>query len=386
MEYNSRQGGIYIHVPVCKGKCIYCSFYSVGCAERFNWRGFANAVVAELKNRVEEMSGWDESTLYIGGGTPSLMNPDVLCDMTSEVMAVSRARFQGDFKFTEVTLEVNPDDVDEERVLSWKKAGINRISLGVQSFQDDELRFIGRRHDSGQAIKAYKLLRNHFDNISLDLMFGLPGQTLESLRSNLNIIKTLHPEHISCYSLMFEERSALMKMREKGMVEETPEDISVEMFLMIDEELSAAGYRRYEISNYSKPGKESRHNSNYWIGIPYIGLGPSAHSYDGHAIRRWNAADLREYVKEKHLGNPEFSFEVLSADELREETIMTRLRIREGIDLKKFKLRFGEKEHDRLIHDSERFVNSGHMELGDKYLSLTKQGVMISDEIISSLF
>ncbi len=400
--------GIYIHVPVCRGKCIYCSFYSLGHTRNFNWHTFVDAIIAEYKNRQSERDGKTISTIYIGGGTPSLMPSSELSRLLAVIgverceqkqvpnIAVERCEQKQvpniaverceQSEALEITLEVNPDDVTPQLAWEWKEAGINRISMGVQSLNDRELKFIGRRHSAAQAIKAFRILRSYFSNISLDLIFGLPGQTLESLKDTLDKFIALRPEHISAYSLMYEERSAIIKMLERGSIMETPEDISVDMFKLINTTLSEAGYNRYEISNYSLPGYHSRHNSSYWDATPYIGLGPSAHSYNGDRIRKFNMPDLREYMTPTKLGNPSYESEILSEDELREEILMTRLRVTKGLELKSFDNRFGTNASQELMSKAQKHLKCGNLIVTDGHLRLTDNGVMISDDIIIDLF
>lgn len=380
-----RRGGIYVHVPVCRRKCLYCSFFSVGERLLQDWSGFVDAVLKEFHDRSQEIIDWSEVTIYIGGGTPSLMPTAefsrLMSGLTGILHEMNPAVIIG-----EVTMEVNPDDVTVVRAQQWSEAGVNRVSMGVQTLVDKELKSIGRRHDAATAREAYGILRGYFDNVSLDLMFGLPYQTLESLRETLDGFAEMRPEHISAYSLMYEERSALTRMRDTGKLEETDEDISVSMFKEIGSRLREAGYDRYEISNYSLPGYESKHNSSYWEGIPYIGLGPSAHSYDGSCVRRWNVADIAEYLKGVATGKDYYEKEHLDRRELIEERIMTGLRKASGIDLFRFEEDFGSHEYKRLRDNAEKGLAAGLLEIKDDGLRLTEKGVMISDEIIVELF
>lgn len=311
-----------------------------------------------------------------------MMDVDGLRWMLDCVRGSIRSRIGADVMFPEITIEVNPDDVDDHKAEAWKDAGITRVSMGVQSMIDQELKSIGRRHDVSQVNDAYVILRKYFSNISLDLIFGLPGQTLSSLEITLDEFLRLKPEHISAYSLMYEERSLLTKQLERGEIEEQPENISVEMFSLINARLRDGGYERYEISNYSLPGRRSVHNSSYWEGIPYIGLGPSAHSFDGYGIRRWNHADIKAYNN----GRVSYEVEHLSPNERREEMIMTRLRVKEGLDLKRFREEFGEREYERLLKKCRPYIATGRIVRESDSLCLTDAGVMISDDIVSSLF
>lgn len=370
---------VYVHVPVCRRKCLYCDFYSVG--ERLaDWTAFVDAVLAEAFLRREEhfASSLDSPhTLYIGGGTPSLM-PE------GEFMRLAYGLMKIYDKVEEFTIEVNPDDVTSSKVSCWRDCGVNRVSMGVQSLCDNELRAVGRRHTPLEAIDAFGILRRQFDNISLDLMFGLPLQTLESLQTTIDGFIKMDPEHISAYSLMYEELTALTRLRDSGELPETPEELSVQMFGLITDALTSAGYEQYEISNYSKSGKRSLHNSSYWHGCPYVGLGPGAHSYDGCRTRSFNPPDLKGYLAAG--GRVLAEKEILTDDELREEMIMTRLRTSEGLDIEEFRSRFGTDAGRKLLLGAERFLKMGLVSISHCRLKLTRAGIMVSDEVMSSLF
>ncbi len=373
--------GVYIHIPFCARKCVYCDFYSVG-ARLADWPRLVSALLDEARVRVPELTGAGAKcdTLYIGGGTPSLLPPGEFGRLAAGVLSLTGP-------VSEFTVEVNPDDVTGELADAWRGAGVDRVSMGVQSLVDGELRAIGRRHDSRRAREAYDTLRRRFGNVSLDLMFGLPGQTRRSLRESVAGVIDMRPEHVSVYSLMYEERTALTRMRDSGRIDETPEEESAAMFADITEMLDAAGYEQYEISNYSLPGFRSRHNSAYWSGEPYVGLGPAAHSYDGLRTRRANAPDVRAYISRwLDGGGDAVTVETLTDDELREEMIMTRLRTRGGIPLEEFRRRFGAVAFRSLLSASRRWVAAGLMEERDGTLALSRRGVMVSDEIIVSLF
>lgn len=373
--------GVYIHIPFCARKCVYCDFYSVG-ARLADWPRLVSALLDEARIRVPELTGAGAKcdTLYIGGGTPSLLPPGEFGRLAAGVLSLTGP-------VSEFTVEVNPDDVTGELADAWRGAGVDRVSMGVQSLVDDELRAIGRRHDSRRAREAYDTLRRRFGNVSLDLMFGLPGQTRRSLRESVAGVIDMRSEHVSVYSLMYEERTALTRMRDSGRIDETPEEESAAMFADISEMLDAAGYEQYEISNYSQPGFRSRHNSAYWSGEPYVGLGPAAHSYDGLRTRRANAPDVRAYISRwLDGGGDAVAVETLTDDELREEMIMTRLRTRGGIPLEEFRRRFGAVAFRSLLSASRRWVAAGLMEERDGTLALSRRGVMVSDEIIVSLF
>ncbi|MDE6718121.1 MAG: radical SAM family heme chaperone HemW [Muribaculaceae bacterium] len=376
---NRENFGIYIHVPFCRRKCLYCDFYSIG--ERLaDWDLFLRALKREFE--AAELPGGGPCTLYIGGGTPSLAPPEFIAGIREMVKC----------EVGEFTIEVNPDDVTPVKSALWREAGVNRVSMGVQSLVDKELTFIGRRHSAEEAMEAYSILRRDFGNVSLDLMFGLPGQTIETLESTLEGFIGMKPEHISAYSLMYEERTALTRLRDSGKIREVAEEDTVGMFGLVSERLHEAGYERYEISNYSRPGFRSRHNSAYWKGLPYIGLGPGAHSYDGDRTRRRNAPDLSLYlrswggtVKSEEIVN--VFIERLTQEELREEYVMTRLRMAEGIGLEDYKSRFGEEELRRILINAAPYEGAGMLAGRESgHLALTDSGVMVSDEVIVGLF
>ncbi|MDE6022867.1 MAG: radical SAM family heme chaperone HemW [Muribaculaceae bacterium] len=279
----SSGAGLYIHIAYCRKKCLYCDFFSAG--ERIaDWHRYTDALIAELNERIEEMT-CPLQTIYVGGGTPSLIPED---DFNRLIDALRP--FAGNV--VEFTIEVNPDDVCQEKLELWKRGGVNRISIGIQSFDNQLLSIVGRQHDAKTANDAYNLARQYFDNISIDLMFGLPGQTVKMWENDVEEAIRLKPKHISAYSLMYEPGTALTALRDKGRLEEIPEEESESMFRILIEKLRNAGYDHYEISNFALPGFRSRHNSSYWLQIPYVGIGPSAHSYDGINSRRSNKSDL----------------------------------------------------------------------------------------------
>lgn len=379
--------GIYVHVPFCRTKCFYCDFYSRNNISLQNI--FSDALIFEARRRVNEVKVLP-TTLYFGGGTPSILSKENFKKISSSILSI----FFGDRKPIEFTIEVNPEDVDFEKIEAWKECGVDRISMGIQSLNDNELRAIGRRHNAETAIKAYYNLRDYFSNISVDVMFGLPGQSLETLKETLKTIIDLQPEHISIYSLMYEERTALTKMKENGRIIPIGDDVMVDMFNLVNELTQASGYERYEISNYSRNGFRSKHNSSYWSGAPYIGLGPSAHSYDGKTTRRRNIEDTKAYISgylndltNDMSKNESFLYELehLSQEELREEYILTRLRRREGINLLEYSNYFGERMLEKLLSNAKRPINMGLLKILNNCLTLTDKGIMISDDVILDL-
>ncbi len=383
VEVIPKRGGLYIHIAYCRKKCIYCDFFSAG--ERIaDWHGYVDALCSEFRKRIIEMA-CPLRTVYFGGGTPSLMPADEfsrLCDFIKPYMGTVE----------EFTIEVNPDDVTEEKLEVWKKCGVNRLSMGIQSFDDKLLASIGRRHDALTAREAYKLARKYFDNISIDLMFGLPGHTLDMWKKDVAEAIRMRPEHLSAYSLMYEPSTVLTVLRDSGRVKEASEEISEQMFLFLIHQLKKAGYDHYEISNFALPGFRSIHNSSYWHQTPYLGLGPSSHSYDGQRKRKANRADIRGYLEywnkessEQNKSVPFYETEILTYEQLKEEYIMTRLRTREGIPLNDFRLRFGEEAFVRLIAKAQSLKKQGLILIDIDSVSLSESSILISDSIIVDL-
>lgn len=378
-------GGIYIHIPFCHRKCIYCDFYSVG--DRIaDWQGFTDALIAELHGRVRELPR-PLHTVYIGGGTPSLMPSDEflrLCD--------ALAQFISNSELAEFTMEVNPDDVTPEKLNVWKRGGVTRISMGIQSFDNKILESIRRRHSAATAVSAYNAIRKVFDNVSIDLIYGIPGQTTEMWRSDVEKAVALRPEHISSYSLMYEPGTALTHLRDRGDICETDDDTSEKMYEILINILKEAGYEHYEISNFALPGFRSIHNSSYWHMTPYLGIGPSAHSYDGKKCRSRNPANVAEYMaywrgdRSSYPRQNEFTVkEHLSDKELMEEFIMTGLRTREGIKLEEFLKLFGDIQYETLMKKSVRWLDDNLLTIKNGHLALTEKSIMISDSIIVDL-
>ncbi|MDE6230662.1 MAG: radical SAM family heme chaperone HemW [Muribaculaceae bacterium] len=382
--------GYYLHVPFCRHKCLYCDFFTAG-HRLADWDSFTRAAIGEMAARLpifneesDRASAGKESTIYFGGGSPSLLPPEHFRALADCFLNAARSELR------EFTVEVNPEDVTEESAALWKSAGATRISMGIQSLVDSELKSIGRRHTADRALRAFEILRKEFSNISVDLIFGLPGQTEKTLSQTLEGFISLRPEHVSAYSLMYEERTALTALRDSGRIEPVEETSSLRMFEMISGKLAEEGYQQYELSNYSLPGKESIHNSSYWKRTPYLGIGPSAHSYNGTNRRRANRPDLFAYLRQGW--SPEMvEEEILDSDQLREEMIMTGLRMREGIDLVEFEIKFGKRAMETLIKEATPFMSDKFPEgpaamLAEGHLSLTRRGIMIADEIIAALF
>jgi oxygen-independent coproporphyrinogen-3 oxidase len=368
--------GIYIHIPFCKTRCIYCDFYS-STDHRWQTR-YVAALCRELTDRVPYLQGQTVDTIYIGGGTPSQLPvvPD-LYDIFSTI--------KGEYNVSpdaEITLEANPDDLTPKYVELLRHLPINRLSIGIQTFDDRMLHLLSRRHTAVQAIRAFERCREAgFDNISIDLMYGLPGQTDEQWLYDLQQATLLDPEHISAYHLTIEKGTPLSRMTELKTVDE---ETSVRFFDMLVDTLQAAGYEHYEISNFCKPGRRSRHNSAYWQGIAYLGVGASAHSFDGTS-RQWNVAALKKYIEGIETGHPHYEVEQLTLSARYNEYIMTGLRTRHGISLFEIEAKFGLPFYHYCAGRMERYLQTGLLEQSGDRIRLSRRGVFVSDGIISDL-
>lgn len=322
------EAGLYLHVPFCGKKCPYCDFYSVASVDETAFSKWVSAVSAEAKSYEDFPALF--KTLYLGGGTPSLLTDSAL----KEVMANLRKIFNLD-NLDEITIELNPEDITEGKLRTYKRLGFNRISLGVQSFIDEELEMLGRRHDSETSIRAIEMIRGAgFRNLSIDLISSLPGQSVRACRASLERAVALKPEHISCYQLTIKPDTVFGKLHSSGRLKEVPEDIGEEIFIQAAEFLSGNGYIQYEVSNFSRGnGRISRHNSMYWEHLPYLGLGPSAHSFDGK--NRWSNVNSVESYCEEVLNNrtPVSDLELLSEKDLSLEALFLGLRTIKGVSL-----------------------------------------------------
>ena len=376
---------LYIHIPYCKGKCIYCDFYSTGLSNR---KEFIKALIAELSSRGKELDKC-LSSIYIGGGTPSLLTPEEFRLLADELHSFFTSRgisFSDGFEFT---VEVNPEDVDPERISAWKEAGVNRISMGVQSLNDEELAFLKRRHDVDKALRSIDLIASNFDNFSLDFIYAIPGQTIDSLKNTLSRALRFHPPHISVYALTYERNTPLDVLRSQGRISAASDEVYNLMDRKISEQLREYGMERYEISNYALPGYRAKHNAGYWKFRPYLGLGPGASSYNGMNIRRSNPPDLKGYIK--HFIGPTqsagsfYEEEILDKENRLIEFLMVSLRCREGIDIKEFEERFGNDSLSTLLQKCERFIAAGDLIVEGNRLHLSEKGIPISDFILESI-
>lgn len=370
--------GIYLHIPFCKKRCIYCDFFSTTCKEQKT--AYIRALCHELTDRKDYLKGEPIETIYLGGGTPSQLAKEDFEAIFSHIYKVYKVTPNA-----EITLEANPDDLTSEYISMLRTFPFNRISMGIQTFQETTLKQLQRRHTADQAIRAFQGCRTAgFQNISIDLMYGLPGETLTSWKKDLKQALSLHPEHISAYHLIYEEGTPLWKLREQHKVEEADEDLSVSLFGTLIDELTTAGYEHYEISNFCRPDKYSRHNTSYWRGIPYLGCGPSAHSFNG-TTREWNVSSIDLYIKGIEGNQRDFETENLDQTTRYNEFIITTIRTVWGTPIEKLKQEFGNELWEYCRKMSAPYLENGKLEIHEGALRLTREGIFISDSIMSDL-
>ncbi len=370
--------GLYIHIPFCKQRCNYCAFYS---STLYNMREeYVAALTKELLLRKDYAHGKAIETIYFGGGTPSTLGIEQLQRICSTIYSAYPVT-----NSPEVTIECNPDDLTPEFLEALRPLPFNRISMGVQSFNDAQLRRLGRRHTAEGAHTAVGNARKAgYTNISIDLMFALPGSTPQQWQEDLDSAIALRPQHLSAYNLMYEEGTPLYRALCNGSITELSEEENLQQFRMLIESMKKAGYRHYEISNFALPGYESRHNSSYWNDTPYIGCGAAAHSYNG-TEREWNIADIKEYIKGIESGNRKFEIEHLSEEERYNDTILTRLRTAEGLPLEWMREKFSEKLNSYMLRTIEKEIALGNLQENNRQVSLTEKGIFISDTVIREL-
>ncbi len=368
--------GIYIHIPFCKQACHYCNFHFTTSLH------YKNDLIGSLLKETTLQQNYLEKetveTIYFGGGTPSLCTGE---EIKKIVTAIYSTFIVGDD--AEITLEANPDDILEEKLLEWKEAGINRLSIGIQSFFEEDLKWMNRAHTATQAIESLQSAIKHFENISIDLIYGTPQLTNEKWKYNVDTAISLNIPHLSCYALTVEPKTPLDKMIRLHKSEPVNPDKQSEQFLLLMQWLSSAGYEHYEISNFARPGWRSRHNSSYWSTVPggqtkkYLGLGPSAHSFNGTS-RQWNIANNNSYIESISKGNITFEKEDLTEKQKLNEYIMTSLRTMEGLSL--------EIAGKELLGKSKKFIDSKLMRLENNSLILTTEGKLLADGIAAELF
>jgi oxygen-independent coproporphyrinogen III oxidase len=368
--------GIYLHIPLCKKLCFYCDFYHV-IATGDN-SAFIDALIKEAALRKDYVANEAISTIYFGGGTPSVLSVRELELILTQLRKQYRVADD-----CEVSVELNPDDVNGAYLSGLKELNVNRISLGIQSWRDADLKMLNRRHDAAQAEKALKeILSSGFENVSIDLIYGIPGMSQEEWGTILDFSFSFPIKHLSAYHLTFETGTVFGKMLEKGLIAEVDEEESIALFNTLIEKAEGAGFIHYEISNFGKPGYFSIHNSNYWKQVNYVGLGPSAHSFNGYS-RQWNIRDLKGYIKSVNSGKSFYEHEDLDLKARFNEYVMTSLRTMWGIDLEYIEKTFEKEGYDYVVNLAGKFKDYGLIKQDKKNLVLTNQGKIISDNIIS---
>ena len=369
--------GIYIHIPFCKQRCLYCAFYSSTLHSK--QQEYCDALCREIIMRRNYIIGIID-TVYFGGGTPSTLTREQLQKILGTIKENYRLS-----PSAEITIEANPDDLTPEYLATLRSLSFNRLSMGIQSFDDAQLKAIGRRHTAERARQAVKDARTAgFENISIDLMFALPSSTSAQWQESIKQAIELRPTHISAYNLTYEEETPLYRALQQGKIEAVDEEENLKQFEILIEQLAAAGYRHYEISNFALPGYESRHNSSYWHDIPYLGCGAAAHSYNGES-RSWNISDIKTYIESINNGVPFSEVEQLTTAEQYNDTILTRLRTADGVPSDWMRKKFGDKLTDYMLRNAAPHIAAGRLKEDNGILSLTREGLFISDAIIRDL-
>ncbi len=363
----NRLAGVYIHIPFCKSRCKYCDFFSTTHLEKQSQ--YVQALLMEMQDRLSIPNNqYPISTIYIGGGTPSTLQVEHLRAIVEAIRREAKGERQ------EITLEANPGDITQEKARAWREMGINRLSIGVQSFEDELLQFIGRRHNAEQARQAVAIAQSAgFDNISIDLMYALPSQTMQQWQHDVAQALQLNVQHISTYGLIYEEGTALTTLLDHGVVEAVDEETEMQMYDYIVAELTAQGYIHYEVSNFALPNRESQHNSSYWNDTPYIGLGAGAHSYDGQ-VRSWNISDLDSYIAQAMGHHMQPKTEWLTDEQRHTERVMLGLRTNRGVAME-----------DINSCKAEAYIQQGLLQqVGTRVVATTK-GFHILNRIIEDL-
>lgn len=366
--------GLYFHIPFCKRICGYCDFFRV--ADLRLMDDVVMAMHSELEEQRNFITDNKIRTIYFGGGTPSLVNPAEIQGFIDH-----SAKLWGCSGVEEVTIEANPDDVNDEYVAALRKTAVNRVSLGIQSFDDAELRFMNRRHTSAEAVAAVKRLQDAgIDNITVDLIFGVDGFGGEVMERNIESVLNLGVQHVSAYHLTIEPDTMFGRRLKRGEMSEVAESISESEYALIDRCLTAAGYEHYEVSNYALPGFRSRHNSSYWHGAQYLGIGVGAHSFNG-SQRHWSQQTVGEYCVGR-----EYEVDELTERDRLNEYVMTSLRCAEGIDLVYLESHFGAENRQNILSGAAKWLSSGDIVLENDRLRIPVERFLISDAIIESLF
>ncbi len=368
--------GLYIHIPFCASRCIYCAFYST--VKHGQRSAYIDSLIHEMQLRTDFLPQGNDATIntiYIGGGTPSQISRTDIDRLFNNIYKVYGC------KISETTVEVNPDDVDANLVRCLVNNGVNRVSMGAQTFDDERLSWLHRRHSSKQVYEAVDCLRHGgIARISVDLMYGFPNQTAEQWQYDIDEVIKLGVEHVSAYSLMYEEGTPLYRLLEKHEIKENDEELSLSMYNTLVEQFRAAGYEHYEVSNFALPGCRAQHNSSYWNDTPYIGLGAAAHSYN-RSVRQWNVSDIDAYMEAINEGRVPFEQESIDADTHYDDLVTTALRTSDGLDLTILSAQY----QDYLLKMAQPYLLAKRMERKGNRIRICEDSFMISDMIMSDL-
>ncbi|MCW3105358.1 MAG: putative oxygen-independent coproporphyrinogen oxidase [Bacteroidetes bacterium] len=371
--------GIYIHIPFCKQACNYCDFHFSTSLK--NKDAFLDALKKEIAIQKDYFGGEEVSTIYFGGGTPSMLDPQELMGIFETLH--THFNIAGD---AEITLEANPDDLTEKRIIQLKHTPVNRFSIGIQSFYGEDLKLMNRAHNSTEALDAVRYAQDHgFENITIDLIYGIPTLTEHKWRNNLQIALSLDIRHISAYCLTVEPKTSLAHAVKAGTIKNVDEEQSARHFEIMLEGMKKNGFVQYEISNFCKDGFYSRHNSNYWLKEKYLGLGPSAHSYNG-TTRQWNVSNNALYIRSLEKGELHFEQEELTPAQRYNEYVLTSLRTMWGTSLDHISRSFGDELLQNCLAEAEKYIRSGDLLTKENKLFLTDKGKLIADRIASDLF
>jgi oxygen-independent coproporphyrinogen-3 oxidase len=370
--------GIYIHIPFCKKRCTYCDFYTEVAPELMP--SLIDSIIKELRIRKDYLQKVTVKTIYFGGGTPSVLSETDFEKILDTIYSLYTVDTDA-----EITFEANPDDLTIDYLNSIRSLPFNRISIGIQSFDDADLKRINRRHTGKQAIEAVRAAQQAgFKNISIDLIYGLPFQTIETWERQIDSALNLHVQHISAYGLTYEEGTALWKQREKGILKVVDDDTMIEMYGLLVKKLKQNGFDAYEISNFSLPGYRSRHNTSYWKQEPYLGVGPSAHSYDIMS-RQWNVASIIDYSKAIMENSSFFEREELTLYDQYNDFVMVSLRTSNGLDTIQLEEKFGTGLKEYCLKNSKKFIDTNKVDYSNGKLLLTAEGIQISNLILIEL-
>lgn len=370
--------GIYIHIPFCKQACHYCDFHFSTSMQKKE--EMVAALAKEIRLRKSESANEEVETIYFGGGTPSVLS-------SAEIDFLIQAVYDNYTVVVnpEITLEANPDDLSTERILALSKSKVNRLSIGIQSFFEDDLKMMNRAHNSEEAQRCLTEATQYFDNISIDLIYGVPGMSNEKWRQNIDMALSFGIPHISSYALTVEPKTALKKLIQTGKIAEPNDEVAQAHFMILVDTLTANGFLHYELSNFGKENYFSKNNSAYWLGKKYIGIGPSAHSYDG-VSRSWNIANNPLYLKAIEVGDLPNEVEILSQADRYNEYVMTGLRTIWGVSLLRIEAEFGQIYLDYLLKQADKFLKDALLVVENDVLRPTKKGKFLTDGIASDLF